>query len=179
MPESFPSAWVERFASFVPAGGRILDVAAGRGRHTRFFRALGHPVTAVDRDVSGLADLHDDAETTVIRADLESGAPPPFAAERFAGVVVANYLHRPLLPALVAAVAPGGALIYETFAQGQERFGRPRNPAFLLAPGELLDAVDGRLRVRAYEDMIQQAPTPAAIQRICATNSAGESRRST
>jgi SAM-dependent methyltransferase len=146
----------------------VLDVATGSGRHARFFLARGHPVTAVDRDSSGLADLSGDPAVEIVEADLESGAPWPFAGRGFDGVVVTNYLHRPLLPDIVAAVAAGGTLIYETFARGQERFGRPGNPDFLLRPGELLDAVRGTLRVVAYEDLILEDPTPRAVQRIAA-----------
>ena len=102
----------------------------------------------------------------------EDGRRFPLAGRRFAGVVVTNYLYRPLFPALIAAVAPGGALIYETFAKGNEGFGRPRRPEHLMNPGELLEAVRGRLRVRAFEDLIVEAPRPAAIQRICAVNEA-------
>lgn len=163
-----PSAWVVRFAPLVPAGGAVLDVACGAGRHTRWFRSRSHPVVAVDRDVGGVRDLVDDPGTTLVEADLEDGSPPPFAGRRFAAVVVTRYLHRPLLPALVEAVDAGGVLLYETFAEGQERFGRPTNPAFLLRPGELLDAVAGRLRVLAYEDLVEDAPRPQRVQRICA-----------
>ena len=136
-----PSPWVERFAGLVPAGGRVLDLACGSGRHTRFFLDLGHPVVAVDRDVGGLVDLtgHPDLET--LEVDLETGAPWPLGDRRFAGIVVTNYLHRPLFPDLLAALSPGGVLIYETFAVGHELFSRPRNPDFLLKPGELLDLV--------------------------------------
>lgn len=165
---SAPSPWVRRFADLLPAGGRVLDLACGKGRHSRFLLAAGHPVTAVDIDVSGLADLAGDARLEVLDTDLETGAAFPLAGRRFAGVVVTNYLHRPLLPALVAAVDDGGLLIYETFARGNEAFGRPSNPDFLLAPGELLRAVEGRLRVLAYEDLVVDTPRPAAIQRICA-----------
>lgn len=167
-----PSPWVVRFASRVPAAGPVLDLACGGGRHARLFLARGHPVTAVDIDVSGLADLAAEPGLDILQADLEDGRPFPLAGRRFAGVVVANYLYRPLLPALVAAVAPGGALIYETFAKGNERIGRPRNPAHLLDPGELLEAVRGRLRVIAYEDLVVETPRPAAVQRICALNEA-------
>lgn len=159
-----PSAWVVRFANVIPAGGAVLDVAAGAGRHARYLRDQGHPVTAIDRDTSRLADF--DGE--IITADLETGAPFPLAGRVFAGVIVTEYLHRPILPDLVAAVAPGGVLIYETFARGNERFGKPSNPDFLLQPGELLDAVRGRLRVIAYEDLEIAAPKPAMIQRIAA-----------
>lgn len=168
-----PSAWVVRFAGWVPAGGRVLDLACGAGRHTRFFLGRGHPVLAVDRDLSGIADLIGRAHLEAVQADLEAGRPFPAAGRRFAGVVVTNYLYRPLLPALVAAVAPGGVLIYETFAKGNERFGKPRNPDHLLDAGELLEAVRGRLRVVAYEDLIVERPRPAAVQRLCAVNEGG------
>lgn len=107
----------------------------------------------------------------VLTCDLEDGGIPAFLSQPFAAVVVTNYLHRPLLPALRAAVAPGGLLIYETFAQGNERFGKPSNPDFLLRPGELLEGL-GALRVLAYEDLVVEDPRPAAIQRICAARAA-------
>jgi SAM-dependent methyltransferase len=162
------SAWVRRFADRIPAGGPVLDLAAGSGRHTRFLRSRGHPVTAVDRDVTGLADLQGDTSVTILASDLENDRPWPLGDRRFAGVVVTNYLHRPLLPPIVAAVAPGGCLIYETFAVGNERFGKPSNPAFLLRPGELLEAARGRLTVIAYENLEVAEPRPAMIQRIAA-----------
>ena len=165
------SAWVRRFADRVPAGGPVLDLAAGGGRHTRFFADRGHPVLAVDRDVAGLADLRANPAVTILACDLEAGQPWPIGARRFAGVVVTNYLHRPLLPAIVAAVAPGGCLIYATFAIGNERFGKPSNPDFLLRPGELLEAVRGRLTVLAYENLEVAEPRPAVIQRIAAVAS--------
>lgn len=166
-----PSPWVVRFAGLVPAGGAVLDLACGAGRHSRFFLGRGHQVTAVDIDLAGVADLEAEHRAELIPADLEGGAAWPLAGRRFAGVIVANYLHRPLLPAIVESVAPGGALIYETFATGNERFGRPRNPDFLLRPGELLDAVRGRLQVVAYENLEISAPRPAVVQRIAAVAS--------
>ena len=165
-----PSPWVVRFAGLVAPGGSVLDVACGGGRHTRLFLTRGHPVTAVDRDVSALADLGTRPDLQRLEFDLEDGRPFPLAGDQFSGIVVANYLHRPLFPALIAALAPGGILIFETFAQGNERFGRPRNPDHLLRPGELLDAVRGALRVLAYEDLVIERPRPAAVQRICAQN---------
>ncbi len=168
-----PSAWVARHADLVARGGAVLDLACGAGRHTRFFLARGHPVVALDRDVSRLADIADPT-LRVIEMDLEADAPWPLPGERFAGVVVTNYLYRPLFPHLLAAIAPGGVLIYETFAKGNERFGKPRNPAFLLDTGELLEVVRGRLRVVAYEDLTVDQPTPARIQRICAVNDLNE-----
>lgn len=161
------SPWVRRFAGLVPAGQAVLDVACGHGRHTRFFRGRRHPVTAVDLDISGLEDLAGDAFVQRVQADLEEG-PWPFEERSFGGVVVTNYLYRPLLPRLVAAVAPGGALIYETFSRGNERVGRPRNPDFLLAPGELYQAVALALQVVAYEQGHERAPRPAVRQRIAA-----------
>ena len=165
-----PSPWVVRFAPLVPEAGAVLDLACGRGRHTRFFLERGHSVVAADIDVSGIEDLRGHAHLEAVQADLEDGRPFPLAARRFAGVVVANYLYRPLFPSLVSAVAPGGVLIYETFARGNERFGKPRNPDHLLTPGELLEAVRGALRVVAYEDIVIDEPRPAAVQRICAIN---------
>jgi len=166
-----PSPWVVRFAPLVPPGSPVLDLACGAGRHTRLFVSAGHPVTAVDRDVSGLGGLAQDPRVEAIAADLEGGGPFPLAGRTFGGVVVTNYLHRPLLPAILAAVAPGGVLIYETFAEGNEEVGgRVRNPAFLLRHGELLEAVRGPFRVLAYEDLVVEEPAPAAVQRICARN---------
>lgn len=167
-----PSPWVVRFASHVPAGGPVLDVACGGGRHTRFFLERGHTVVAVDRDVTRVADLRGEQRVEIVEYDLEEDGPGswPFAGSRFAGVVVTNYLHRPSLPDVVAAVAPGGVLIYETFAAGHERFGRPHSPDFLLRSGELLDAVRETLRVVAYEDVVIDEPRPAAVQRIAAVH---------
>jgi SAM-dependent methyltransferase len=168
MPDALPaSPWIRRFAPLVRAGGAVLDVACGGGRHTRLFLGRGHPVTALDRDLAGAADL---AGAERVQADLEDGSPWPLAGRRFAAVVVTNYLHRPLLPTLVEAVEPGGLLLYETFALGQERFGRPRNPDFLLRPGELPAACAG-LMIVAYEHGLD--PGPTARQRICAIKGEG------
>ena len=166
-----PSAWVRRWAPLVPAGGPVLDVACGGGRHALFFAAQGHPVAAVDRDPAAIAALAGQSGIAALCADIENG-PWPYAGQRFAAVVVTNYLHRPLIPALMAALAPGGVLIYETFAQGNEAYGRPANPDFLLQRGELLRAV-GAARVVAYEDLYVEQPRPAMVQRICAVVTAG------
>jgi len=162
------SPWIRRFADLVPAGGRVLDVASGGGRHARFFLEQGHPVTVVDRDTSGIKDLKGDPAVEILELDLEGGAAWPFAGRTFGGVVVTNYLWRPILPDIVGSVAPGGALLYETYARGQEQFGRPRNPDFLLTPGELLGVVQGSLRVVAFEDRVVEEPDPKAVQRIAA-----------
>lgn len=165
LAELAPSPWVVRWASLIRPGGEVLDLACGSGRHARHLAKLGFEVCAVDRD-PGLFP-GPPAGVTLVAADLE-GAPWPFAERRFDAIVVANYLHRPLLPLLVASLEPGGLLVYETFARGNEKFGKPSNPDFLLAPGELLEAVRGRLRVVAYEDLVVTAPRPAAVQRLCA-----------
>jgi SAM-dependent methyltransferase len=165
---------VLRFAGRVPEAAPVLDLACGGGRHARLFLARGHPVTAIDRDLSGISDIMGAPGLEPLEIDLEDGRPFPLTGRRFAGVIVTNYLYRPLLPALVAAVAPGGVLIYETFARGNEKFGRPRNPDHLTQPGELLEAVRGKLRVVAYEDTVDKLPKPAARQRICAVNEGGK-----
>ena len=158
-----PSDWLQRWAHLLPAGGSVLDLACGAGRHLRWLVARGHRLTGVDRDAAALEPLHALAEVVV--ADTEAG-PWPLAGRRFDGVLVTNYLWRPLLPAIVDAVADGGVLIYETFADGQQAIGRPSRPEFLLQPGELLSACRS-LRVVAYEDGFADAP-PRFVQRIVA-----------
>jgi SAM-dependent methyltransferase len=158
-----PSPWIRRWAHLVPAGGTVLDLACGRGRHARWFAARGHPVTGVDRDADALAALQGTAET--VEADIENG-PWPFAGRQFDAVVVTNYLWRPLFPQILAAVAPGGVLLHETFAQGNETVGKPSRPDFLLAPGELLRAY-AELRVIGYEDGFLDEPA-RFVQRIAA-----------
>jgi SAM-dependent methyltransferase len=164
-PWGVPSGWVRRFAHLVASGGAVLDLAAGGGRHARFFRDRGHGVTAVDRNLDGMAGVEG---IELIQADLEA-APWPLAGRRFAGVVVTNYLHRPLLPHLAGALEPeGGVLIYETFAVGHAEFGRPSSPDFLLRPNELLAAFTPGLTIIGYEHGIAYTPNPAAVQRIAA-----------
>ncbi|HZZ11945.1 MAG TPA: class I SAM-dependent methyltransferase [Paraburkholderia sp.] len=163
-----PSRWVRHWAHLAAAGGAVLDVASGAGRHARFFASLGHPVTVIDRDATALGTLRGEPLITIVEADIERAAWPLPGASKFAAVVVTNYLHRPLFPHLLNALAPGGVLVYETFAKGNERVGKPSNPAFLLAPGELLDVVRPRLRVVAFQDGFLAQPRPAYVQRICA-----------
>jgi len=165
MHDEKPSAWVRRFVPLIRQGGRVLDLAAGAGRHTRLLLDMGLAVTAVDRDVEELRTLA--GATCDVRAiDLETGA-PWLLGDGYDGIVVTNYLHRPLLQPIGAALGAGGVLIYETFAVGNERIGRPRNPDFLLRPGELLDAFTG-LTIVAFEQGEVALPRPAVIQRIAA-----------
>lgn len=160
-----PSPWVARWTALIRPGGEVLDLACGSGRHARYLAALGFEVVAVDRDPALFPDPP--AGVTLLGADLEAGR-WPFDGRRFDAIVVTNYLHRPLLAVLAGSLEPGGVLVYETFARGNERFGKPSNPDYLLAPGELLEAVRGTLRVVAYEDLVVSVPRPAAVQRLCA-----------
>jgi SAM-dependent methyltransferase len=158
-----PSAWVQRWSHLVPPATTVLDVACGRGRHLRWFAGRGHAVVGVDRDAQALETL--DGVGRVEQADIENG-PWPFDGQAFGGVIVTHYLWRPLMPTIVASVAPGGVLIYETFASGNETVGKPSRPDFLLQPGELLQACSA-LRVVAYEDGFLASP-PRYVQRIAA-----------
>ena len=167
-PGNTPSAWVQRWSHLVASGAAVLDLACGSGRHVRWFARRGCRVTGVDREAQVVAPLVAMAEIVV--ADLEAG-PWPFSTQRFDAVVVTNYLWRPLLARLVESVAPGGLLIYETFALGHQSVGKPSNPDFLLRPGELLDAVRGELRVLGYEDGFVDTP-PRFVQRIAAVREA-------
>ena len=167
-----PSAWVQRFAHLVAPGARVLDVACGRGRHARMFAARGARVVAVDRDAAAIASLAGVRGIDARIADLESAA-WPFAGERFDAIVVANYLHRPLLGPLIAALADDGALIYETFAHGNEAYGRPSNPAFLLAPDELLGAAGSVMTIVAFEQgIVDRGARGAVVQRVAAVGRA-------
>ncbi|AKJ28386.1 class I SAM-dependent methyltransferase [Caldimonas brevitalea] len=165
-PHGTPAAspWVQRWSHLVAPGATVLDVACGSGRHTRWFASRGCRVTGVDRDAHAVAPLRELAEIVV--ADIEAG-PWPLPGRRFDLVVVTHYLWRPLLPTLLDSVAPGGLLIYETFASGNETVGRPANPDFLLRPGELLEVCRDTLRVLGYEDGYLAAP-PRFVQRITA-----------
>jgi SAM-dependent methyltransferase len=156
---------VQQWAGWIRPGGAVLDVACGSGRHSRLLARMGFEVDAVDRDPALFADPP--PRVALLGADLEDGR-WPYEERRFDGIVVTHYLHRPLLPVLAESLERGGMLIYETFALGNERFGKPSNPAFLLEPGELLEAVRGKLRVIAYEDLTVEQPRPAALQRLAA-----------
>jgi len=168
-----PSAWVARFAPLIAPGARVLDLAAGSGRHAVFLAARGARVLAVDRDAETLASFAaaPGVETRVV--DLESGA-WPWGGQRFDAIVAVNYLHRPLFEGLLASLAGDGVLLYETFAEGNEAFGKPANPDFLLARSELLERVRGLLTVVAFEQGAVEGERAAVVQRLAAV---GRARR--
>jgi SAM-dependent methyltransferase len=163
-----PSAWITRFSGQVPAEGGILDLACGGGRHGRLFLELGRQVLFLDRDLAGVADLRGGAGAELLQADLENGSPWPLPGRHFAGLVVSNYLWRPLFPHLIGATAPGGLLLYETFMLGQEKFGRPANPDFLLRRDELFECLKADFDILAFEQGEEPGPRPAMRQRIAA-----------
>ncbi|AVA33234.1 SAM-dependent methyltransferase [Cupriavidus metallidurans] len=169
-PLAAPSPWLTCWAHLIRPGGRVLDLACGSGRHSAWLAAQGFAVLAVDRDAEAIAALPSGIERRTV--DLEQGAWPLADAGRFDAVVVTNYLHRPLWPHLIEALAPGGVLIYETFAAGNETVGKPSRPDFLLRPGELLEVAHDALRVVGYEDGTLDVPRTAFVQRICAVREA-------
>jgi SAM-dependent methyltransferase len=166
--DSPSSAWLRRFLPTVAPGGRVLDLAANAGRHTRLLLDNGFGVVAADRKVADLtAHFAAEPRCEIVAIDLESGLPWRLGGG-FDAIAVSLYLHRPLFPDLIAALAPGGVLIYETFMRGNERFGRPTNPDFLLKPNELFDAFARDLSVIAFEQGEVAEPKPAMMQRIAA-----------
>lgn len=175
-----PSAWVRRWSHLVKPGGVVLDVACGHGRHARWFHERNHPLALVDRSQAAIESIAIPAPACeAVVADIENG-PWPFAGRQFDAVVVVNYLWRPLMPTLLDSLAPGGALIYETFTQGNETVGKPSRPDFLLRPGELL-AICRDLRIVAFEDGFLEEPggkAPRFIQRIAAVREAANAAHS-
>lgn len=162
-----PSPWVVRFSALIPNDARVLDVASGPGRHSRWFAHRGCRVVAVDRDPEALARLADVASVTCVHADLERD-PWPFEGDSFDAVVVTHYLHRALFPHLLRALASDGVLLYETFARGNEKYGKPSNPDFLLNDGELLGLIGRELCVVAFEQGRAATGRPAVVQRLAA-----------
>lgn len=163
----FPSPWVSRFVPLIAPGGKVLDLACGGGRHARYLAGLGFAVEAVDRDAAAVEALRGVPGINGRCADLEGG-PWPFGGCRFDGVIITNYLWRPLFPQLMATLGTGGILIYETFMVGNELFGKPSNPAYLLRRDELRHIVHNHLEIVAFEQGEISAPRPAVVQRICA-----------
>jgi SAM-dependent methyltransferase len=164
-----PSQWVCRWTPLLAHSSQVLDLACGAGRHMQWLASQGHNVLGVDRSAEALAWASTHGPTLL--ADIENG-PWPLEGRQFDAVVATNYLWRPLWPQILAALAPGGVLLYETFCQGHESVGRPSRSDFLLAPGELLQvATQGGLRVVAYEDGFLDEPQ-RFIQRIVAVREA-------
>jgi len=181
------SPWIQRFSHLLPEPGCVLDLAAGGGRHSRWLLEDGHHVLAIDRDINALKTLRADMASgmanesrldfEIIQADLEDGSAWPLKGREFKAVIVVNYLFRPLFPHLVRSLAPNGLLLYDTFAVGQEVFGRPTNPDFLLRPGELLEVAAGQLEVIAFEHgEITSADGPSVKQRMAAIKGVGPKR---
>ncbi|MFZ1548143.1 MAG: class I SAM-dependent methyltransferase [Candidatus Nitrotoga sp.] len=167
--EDVPSPWICRYAQLIRKGGHVLDLACGSGRHTRWLAANHWQVNAVDRDEAALVRLQQLPNVSTTIADLENDI-WPYSDHRFDGIVVSRYLHRPLLPQLIESLNTGGVLIYETFMDGNERFGRPKNPDFLLRSNELLEFFFPHLTVIAYQQGEFQEPGPTVMQRICAVS---------
>ena len=161
-----PSDWVVRFVPLLTAGGQILDLACGYGRHSRYLASQGFQVEALDQDADALATLAEVPGVVTRCADIEGG-PWPYYGRQFDGIVVTRYLWRPILPMLFNCLAEGGVLIYETFMEGNERHGKPSNPQFLLRRNELLELTHKRFGVVAFEQGEIMTPAPAVIQRIC------------
>jgi SAM-dependent methyltransferase len=163
-----PVDWVAKYSPLISSEGLVLDLACGKGRITRFLLAEGFSVVALDKDVSGLGDISSTQNLEIVQADLEAGANFPLQGREFSGIVVVNYLHRPLFSDLTNALSKGGVLIYQTFMQGNEAYGRPSNPSFLLEENELEDAFGKNLDVIAFEQGFTEHPKPAMIQKLCA-----------
>ena len=164
-----PSAWVQRCSDLLKPCSTILDLACGSGRHTHYLAGKGHHVTALDKNPEALWKISSSIGIRPYEFDLESG-PWPFSERKFDAIVVTNYLYRPILQNIVDALSPSGILIYETFMSGNEQFGRPSNPDFLLMPNELINLVHEKLQVLLYEAGRVNDPKPALIQRICAVS---------
>lgn len=168
-----PSSWVMRYLHGVSAGGVVADIACGSGRHLRAALAHGYRCIGLDRDLAGVADLVDHPGTELIGADIEAGSPFPLQGRALDGIIVTNYLWRPLLAPIAACVAVDGVLIYETFAIGHARLGgRPSNPDFLLNPNELIDRFAGNLTVIAFEQVRIANARPRIVQRMVAVGPA-------
>ncbi len=163
-----PAAWVQKYAPLIPKIGQVLDLACGSGRHTRFLLAAGLNVLAIDKSTTGLSDISGQENLEIITADLEDGSAFPLKGRQFSAIIIVNYLYRPLFSDLIDVLAEGGVLIYQTFMLGNEAYGRPRNPDFLLEENELKDVFGSKLKVLAFEQGYEERPSPAVVQKICA-----------
>jgi SAM-dependent methyltransferase len=164
------SDWVTKYTALIPSNTLVLDLACGSGRNTRFLLDKGYSVVALDKDVSQLVDISCRKNLRKYKFDLEAGIKFPFHKQEFSGVIVTNYLYRPLFENLINSLSDGGVLIYQTFMIGNEAYGRPINPKFLLKRNELSDVFDKKLYVIAFEQGYIESPKPAVVQSICAIN---------
>ena len=162
-----PLDWVVKHAAGIDESGHVLDLACGNGRHTRYLLSLGFRVTALDRITGGLSRMVGNNGLRILECDLEDGSAWPLAGESFEGVVVTNYLYRPIFGSLINALSDGGVLIYQTFAIGNAEYGRPHNPDFLLRKNELIETFGPHLDILDFEQGYTDQPSPAIIQRIC------------
>lgn len=166
-----PSSWIVKFAPLIKRQGLVLDLACGSGRHAKWLAQQGYQVHALDRDPIATANMQGMDGIRITTIDLETAELPTFE-HSYDGIIVSRYLHRPLFATLANLLNPGGILIYETFMRGNERFGKPSNPDFLLMPDELLNTYAPLLKVLAFEQGEVLEPKPAMLQRICAQNAA-------
>ncbi|MFL2667243.1 MAG: class I SAM-dependent methyltransferase [Burkholderiales bacterium] len=164
-----PSVWVKRCSELLRPESSVLDLACGSGRHARYFADQGHDVTALDKNPEALSKISSLPRIHTVEYDLEM-APWPFADRTYDAILVTNYLYRPILENIVDTLSPSGILIYETFMLGNERFGRPSNPDFLLRPNELIDVTYKKLHILIYEAGRISSPKPALVQRVCAVS---------
>jgi len=162
-----PSPWIVKYAPLIPKAGRVLDLACGNGRHAIWLVKQGYQVDAIDRDAQVVSSMEGMDNINVFVADLEAGD-WPHSDRKYDGLIVSRYLYRPLLHTLPAMLNPGGVLIYETFMVGNERYGKPSNPDFLLLPNELFEIYSPVLNIIAFEQGEETMPRPAVMQRICA-----------
>lgn len=162
-----PSEWVVRFSHLIKPKGKVLDVAAGYGRHTKFFLDRGHPVVSVDIDISSLVGLGSISNHSIVEADLDAYN-WPFSESSFDAIIITNYLNRNIFSAIVKSLSNSGIILMETFADGNQEFGRPRNRDFLLAPGELIRVFSPSLQIISYEHGRELVPRKCVRQRICA-----------
>jgi len=160
-----PSSWVIKYANYVPKNSKVLDLACGMGRHTQLFMGRGCHVTAVDIDTQGLQEFANSPNCQIVEMDIEQSE-DWLLSQDFNCIVVTNYLHRPIMKHLANALAPEGILIYQTFMSGNEKFGKPSNPDFLLKKDELMETFEDELEVIAFSQGLTSKPS--MMQQICA-----------
>ena len=161
-----PNKWVECYSSLIPFGKGVLDLACGSGRHTGMLLNNGYQVTAVDIDTTLVKQNFSNKKLNIVKCDLETLSSWPFGKNSFLGIIVVNYLHRPLYSRIMESLEEGGVLIYQTFADGNSRYGKPKNPDYLLKRGEL-KTVFGGMRIISYQHGYLSYPSQSVVQRIC------------